>query len=572
MLRQMMRNAKYARAHLCGIGALAVILAALVLRVVFVTLGWPFNNSDEGTMDLMALHIFMRGEHPIFYYGQHYMGSMEAYIGAGLFWLLGPSVLAMRLGMIALFGLFLLCIYFLTSLLYTRRLALFSVFLLSLGSSSVLRRQLEAIGGYPEIVFLGALLFLLAAYMAFTTEAYKHRGWRIALFALWGLVAGFSLWTDFLIAPCLVASGLVLLVFCWKELLLKGRALALLLGGGVGGWPLIYYNLNALPGQDSISVFLNSSKAGAQNAAQISLLQQFVGTFFFGIPNTTGGVLLRCPIRSFPLFGQVQAETVFCSLGQGGWGLGYLVLWMVGVALAIGALWKLSRDAAHRNMQSFEEKQASVRQFTRLMLLVSAGLTIVLYLRTPAPVTQPVDNARYLICILISTPALLWPLWQSAGKLSYDRRWRQRVSALLSISLLLLISITLLTRTAAVFKAIPDAQENFRQQHALAVGLLHMGATRIYTDYWTGNRLIFESHEQIIASDVKPDLTRYPDRYSPYTDIVRSAAHPVYVFCADCPQASALERYLISAKIPFQRVPLTNYLVYKPAKPIPIPL
>ena len=33
----------------------------------------------------MALHIAYRGEHPFLFYGQNYMGALEAYIGALLF-------------------------------------------------------------------------------------------------------------------------------------------------------------------------------------------------------------------------------------------------------------------------------------------------------------------------------------------------------------------------------------------------------------------------------------------------------------------------------------------------------
>ena len=46
---------------------LALVIGATLLRFILIRLNWPFTNSDEGTMDLMALHIAYRGEHPIFY-------------------------------------------------------------------------------------------------------------------------------------------------------------------------------------------------------------------------------------------------------------------------------------------------------------------------------------------------------------------------------------------------------------------------------------------------------------------------------------------------------------------------
>ena len=59
--------------------ALALIISGTLLRVLIAALKWPLLNSDEGTMGIMALHIAYHGEHPIFYYGQHYMGTLEAY-------------------------------------------------------------------------------------------------------------------------------------------------------------------------------------------------------------------------------------------------------------------------------------------------------------------------------------------------------------------------------------------------------------------------------------------------------------------------------------------------------------
>lgn len=54
------------------VGASILIVFAVVLRVILVLLHWTMTNSDEATTDLAALHIEKNGEHPIFFYGQHY--------------------------------------------------------------------------------------------------------------------------------------------------------------------------------------------------------------------------------------------------------------------------------------------------------------------------------------------------------------------------------------------------------------------------------------------------------------------------------------------------------------------
>src|SRR5437762_14208322 len=126
--------------------AFCLIIFATVLRIVLISQGWPETNSDEGTMGLMALHIAYREEHPIFFYGQGYMGSFEAYFAAVLFHLFGPSLFVLRLGLIIIIALFLVSIYLLTALLFTRNLALVTLCLLSFGSQEILTIQLKAIG------------------------------------------------------------------------------------------------------------------------------------------------------------------------------------------------------------------------------------------------------------------------------------------------------------------------------------------------------------------------------------------------------------------------------------------
>ena len=97
--------------------------------------------------------------------------------------------------------------------------------------------------------------------------------------------------------------------------------------------------------------------------------------------------------------------------------------------------------------------------------------------------------------------------------------------------------------------------------------LLKLGATRIYSEYWTCNRLIFQSGEQIICSSLKDNLNPGFDRYAPYGSIVRAAPHPAYVF----PQASQ-QTAILDARMnrdsrfrnAFQRLTFEGYVIYLP--------
>ncbi|HYT41625.1 MAG TPA: hypothetical protein VEP90_04725, partial [Methylomirabilota bacterium] len=118
-----------------GILAFLIIALATLLRIFLIAWGWPHSNADVDTMGLMAMHIAYKGEHPIFFYGQNYQGTLQAYLGVVFFRLFGISVFSFRLGSVLFFTLFLVIMYCLTSLLYTKKLALIALALLSFGSS-----------------------------------------------------------------------------------------------------------------------------------------------------------------------------------------------------------------------------------------------------------------------------------------------------------------------------------------------------------------------------------------------------------------------------------------------------
>ena len=197
--------------------ALALIAAGALARLGLILAGWPQTNSDEGTMGLMALHIATGRDFPIFFYGQVYMGTLQAYLGALLFPVFGVSILALRLGLLLLFILFALVMYALVRLLYGQLFALVALGLLALGGPDLLKAQLLALGGYPETLLFGALALLLAAWLAISPtsggDGGRPRGRRLAAYAGLGLALGLGWWSDPLILPFLLVAPLPLVVF-----------------------------------------------------------------------------------------------------------------------------------------------------------------------------------------------------------------------------------------------------------------------------------------------------------------------------------------------------------------------
>src|SRR5258708_39905698 len=175
---------------------------------------------------------------------------------AGVFFpLFGVSFFPLVIGMVIMFGLFMVSMYFLTSLLYTRKLALLTLALLGFGAASdLMSQQLRAVGGAIETLLFGSLVLLFAAWLALTsgqTLGPRIRRWRLIAYGCWGLAAGLGIWTHLLVVPFVLAGGLILVLFCYRELLSWAPVLLLLLGLLIGAAPFSIYNFHAPSGRNT---------------------------------------------------------------------------------------------------------------------------------------------------------------------------------------------------------------------------------------------------------------------------------------------------------------------------------
>jgi hypothetical protein len=145
-----------------------------------------------------------------------------------------------------------------------------------------------------------------------------------------------------------LVSGLLLGLFCWRELL-KEAVLPLVLGLIIGAFPLIMYNLNASAGQNTLNVLSYLHNTGSVELAQIRaynhipLEPELHGTMLISLPAATGGTPF-CYDSSLMLTGYLSAQKLQCSILHGSWGLisvalawslGYILLWTIAVFLII---------------------------------------------------------------------------------------------------------------------------------------------------------------------------------------------------------------------------------------------
>ena len=95
-------RAKNADRHSPSAMVLAVLTALVLLRTALYLLFEQVSfDSDQAIVGLMAKHLVEGRAFPLFFYGQTYMLGVEAWAAAPFVLLVGPTVLALRLSMLA---------------------------------------------------------------------------------------------------------------------------------------------------------------------------------------------------------------------------------------------------------------------------------------------------------------------------------------------------------------------------------------------------------------------------------------------------------------------------------------
>ncbi len=546
--------------------ALTVLAAGVAYRLVLLLHDTPPTNSDEATMGLAALHIAQGREFPVWFYGQAYMGTLEAYLAAPLVALAGPSTLALRVPTLALYAVFSLLAWRLAvRLTGDRWYALLVAALLAAGSDRIVKNQLIAGGGYPEMNAAGVALALLAYDLAA-----GRPGRRLPRWAGWGFLAGLMVWVDPLVLPYVAAAGAVLLAFRWREL--RGRAGALLGAGAlVGAAPLLVDSV--LSDRNPLSAVLAAGGAG-QPAGWAERLH---------------GALVLGPALG----------TGFCSPGRcAGWQLWWsAALPLLLLAAAVAAWRRLrvpsdpGRSAAGPNGRcpgSAEPAAGRVRAALTLALVGAAAVTLAVYALSSAAGRTPVESARYLSGLLISVPVLLWPVWAAARRLPADRprsgrsrpvpsgpppdgpvpgrpgrRWQAGPRRAVAVAVLAATVGSVAVATAGTVAAAPAHRAEAARHADLVAALRERGVRHVYGGYWTCNRLVFASAEDVVCAVVDDDLRPGHDRYPPYRRAVHAAPDAAWLAPADSPLAARLDTDLRTGRLTVYTVP--GWRLYLPS-------
>lgn len=541
--------------------ALVLLFGGLALRLWLLLRGWPSLDSDEAVIGLMGRHILYGGERPIFYYGQHYMGALEAYLAALAFWLFGPSQASLRLVTFIMAPPFLLCVYLLGRAAYGRAVGLLTLAALAFGPAFGLMREAPAIGGYPETLVFGTLLALIAYHRlrAPTAATLRARWIAAAQYGAFGLVAGLGVWSDELILLFILTPLLALALGRLHEMLSRWALAALTLGFLIGAAPFLQFNL-LHHGQTFVELSLQES-AGHLGLSQ--LLSQVGATLSIGIPATFGSPQVCVAPRavyagymSYPASAVREAPLSACQMTN----LANMLLALAILGVYVAALWpllrvgwraarvRLSRRSAMASGDASgddTDRERAARLWLRGMLALAALGTIAEYALSRRSVGPDQFVAvRYLLPLYITLPVVIGALWETlaAGwrkrrSLSLGRVWMRCDLASAALAALLFFFLSggvqaVVTASDASRFALPATPD----QHVMA-RLHELGITAFYGDYWTCYNLVFESGERLHCSS-------YPkyERYAPYAIYLSHVQHPAYLMLAGTVGGARFER------------------------------
>ncbi len=382
-----------------------------------------------------------------------------------------------------------------------------------------------------------------------------------------------------------------------------------------GFLPSLIFNLQH-PSQNSLQALLKlHTSGGTTTGVPFTLWDQIRGTVLISLPVATGANP-QCLVPDTP--GLWRTQITSCMLVQGVWGIGFLLLYSVVFLLTIRTLVKyVMRHRA--TTPSDEDRHAMLCDAARLTVLLSGGLTLLSYLLSPAPALVPLTSTRYLVGLLVTFPVLLAPLWNGVNQLLSTvwlfcrgriiaSSWRpaanedaiMRFNKLVRISagtdssrpgarsfsgqdamnrslprqgiifsnigkgaVFLFIYFMYCIGILGVFQQVPAQQITNQQQDQMVNDLLRMHDTRIYSDYWTCNILIFQSDERIICSALNEQLQPGENRYLPYQTMVAHALQAVYMFRTGSPQALALVQHAVRKGQLYEHGVIDNYVLYK---------
>ncbi|MBI5052486.1 MAG: glycosyltransferase family 39 protein [Chloroflexi bacterium] len=489
------------------LGLIFALIIALTLKAVLLAFDvFPFN-ADEAVVALMARHI-LQGARPVFFYGQSYLGSLDAWLIAFAFLIFGQTVLAIRIVQTVLYLGTILTTYLLGLKIFDKWVAASAALLLAIPTVLTTLYTTATLGGYGEVLLIGNILLLWTlrlapqtsevAQTAKTSEVLRARpfgfGSEFVEWFLFGLLAGVGFWGFGFLGIYFPPIAIAILYHYFKSrktisfIPLVSLISFAFLGFAIGSFP---WWQATLFGAETLSELGGSHLPEMTFGALSGPALRFVNLIILGFPVIIG---MRPP-----------------------WSVKWLALPLAPLAMIVilGAMvWAV---------------KTSRRDWRRAML-VGVSLTMMIAFVITQFGLDP--SGRYFLPL--ATPLALF----TADLLKrVAQEYRRAALGLLGVLLIFNLWGNVESAASPPFVTTqfdPIAQVDQRAMPQLIQFLNEQGETRGYTNYWVEFPLAFLSREELIYESRLPyheDFRHTPrdNRYVPYSLAVADSARAAYI-------------------------------------------
>ena len=540
-------------------GLSAAVIAGVGLKISLLLGGAIPFNADEAIVALMARHI-LSGDRPIFFYGQAYMGSLDAFLVAGVFRLVGSSVWSIRLVQIGLFSLTILSTaYLCKKLTGSWKVAVLAAWFLAIPNVNITLYSTVSLGGYGEMLLIGNLILLIT--LRITQEINHGNENKVTWpwFAL-GFLSGIGLWAFGLTMVYSITAIIYLAWYMYRtRLMSQNRENSLHSGHSLRS----YFSDWKIGKPVFIGIFLVGGIFGstpwwayAQRSGFSTLLHELGGGAISGVEGLRPIEQILRHTLNLILFG----TTVTLGL-RPPWEIRLLALplaplvvifWM---GVVIYAVKKLFSDI---KMGPHGETYSHAPLLSGIVLVVVAGFILTPFGADP--------SGRYFL------PAgLVMAVFAAQAVRSWGSRWG--TYALFPVILVLTSHLWGTLQVASIFppglttQIDRVSQLDHRYDQELIEFLRSEDEYRGYTNYWVAYPLAYLSDEEIVFVPKLPyhqDLryTSRDNRYLKYDQLVQQAEKLAYITTNNPPLDAQIQFGLKKLGVSWQENQIGDYHIY----------
>ncbi len=227
------------------------LLVSALLKMALLLADVVPLNSDEAIVALMARHM-LQGSFPVFFYGQAYMGSLDAMLVALGFLVFGQHAWVIRHVQVLLYLGTIITTALLGEKIFRRwQVGALAAWLLAIPTVNTTLYTTASLGGYGEALLLGNLLMLAGLGVAGQGVGEERPARLAGRFAWMGLLVGVGVWAFGLTLVFSIPVAIMLLFWAARHVRagmplphLLGLVAVGLAGLALGAFPWLWFAVN----------------------------------------------------------------------------------------------------------------------------------------------------------------------------------------------------------------------------------------------------------------------------------------------------------------------------------------